>query len=183
MNNLRIGTKLALAFLIVTSFVVTVGWLGLGRLGELNEMIAQTGDRWSRAEIGAEGGNLVADQILNVMQLFVSKDPRETEQVFARIDATAQRGAVLVQKREELVASAKGRELLSKLKDARATYSGALARTRSLFAASWSQSAAFSGGRSASRSPQVRRSADSSAASSRAIANDLVFGSRSAVST
>ncbi len=135
MNNLRIGTKLTLAFLVVTSFVVTVGWLGLGRLGELNEMIAQTGDRWGRAEIGAEGGNLVADQILNVMQLFVSKDPRETEQVFARIDATAQRAAVLVQKREELVASAKGRELLGKLKDARATYSGALARTRALLQA------------------------------------------------
>jgi methyl-accepting chemotaxis protein len=135
MNNLRIGTKLTLAFLIVTSFVVTVGWLGLGRLGKLNEMIVQTGDRWARAEIGAEGSNLVADQILNVMQLFVSKDPREVEQVFARIDATAQRAAVLVQKREALDGSAKGRELLGKLKEARATYAGALARTRSLFQA------------------------------------------------
>jgi methyl-accepting chemotaxis protein len=132
MKNLRIGTRLTITFMLLIGFVAGVGALGVTRLDHLHEAVRQAGTRWARAEIGNEGSARVGYQIEMVMELFTSRSPAEAERLFAAIDENARRCAALVEKREALVTTERGHELMGKLKDARQAYLQAFGRAKAL---------------------------------------------------
>ncbi|MGB8930721.1 MAG: methyl-accepting chemotaxis protein, partial [Anaeromyxobacteraceae bacterium] len=133
MAKLRIGTRLALAFTFLIAVLIAVGWVGLSRMASINEHLDEVAiQRWGKAQIAAEGANRAQLQASLTGQLFLSKDEADVARVLEAMDANRRAAVVLVERREANVVQARGKELLQRVKEARAGYLEPYGRAKQL---------------------------------------------------
>src|SRR5271165_617758 len=119
----QIALQLALAFGLLISIVIGVGWLGLARMGRVNrDMGATVAERWTKVEASRRALSISdANNHIN-MQIFLLDDPKEIEQLLTRRSANSEMISALVKKLEGSAESGKEKELLEAVKAARSPY-------------------------------------------------------------
>ncbi|HSM91781.1 MAG TPA: methyl-accepting chemotaxis protein [Anaeromyxobacteraceae bacterium] len=136
MKALGIGTRLAISFAALILILVGVGWIGLSRMASINgslEVVAV--ERWGKAQLAAEGAERAQLQSGLIAQLFLTRDPAEQSRLLDAMDANRRAAVDLVAKREANVVQARGKELLQRVKDARAGYLAPYERAKGLLVA------------------------------------------------
>ncbi|MEW6563648.1 MAG: MCP four helix bundle domain-containing protein, partial [Pseudomonadota bacterium] len=122
-NNLRIGTRLGMAFLTLVILLTTVAGIGISRLSNLNDEIDKmVNDRFPKTVLVNEmidSINVIARAMRNT--LLVQKE-EDIEKELNRISEQRKIIADHLEKLENNIHSEKGKEHLKKLKDARAVY-------------------------------------------------------------
>jgi methyl-accepting chemotaxis protein len=122
MRKLRVGTRLAIAFTILSLFVFAVGSTGLGALRGMHDAInVILKERWAAAEAARRGSD-AAMAVSILEQRIVLVDGLERHRIDARIDEYRQRAGEAVAEVERLGLDAKAGDLLGTLKAARENY-------------------------------------------------------------
>ena len=81
----RIGVQLAIAFGLLVSILVGVGWLGLARMRSMNEDLeAIVGKRWAKVDVSRRALNYSAANNRITMEVFILDDQKEIEQLLRR---------------------------------------------------------------------------------------------------
>jgi PAS domain S-box-containing protein len=118
-----IGIKLAVAFGLLVSILVGVGWLGLSRMrrinADLNEILNR---RWSNVELSLEGlsaANSTYRLAMNVV-LLDHRDPKTVDALLAMRNVSSPRITVIETKIEEVANSDQERKLLARIRETRA---------------------------------------------------------------
>ncbi|HSN13801.1 MAG TPA: methyl-accepting chemotaxis protein [Anaeromyxobacteraceae bacterium] len=123
MKRLGIGARLAISFAALIAILVGVGWIGLSRMELINAHLDEVAvARWGKAQIAEEGANRAQLQSSLIGQLFLTRDPAQQARLLEAMDANRRAAVALVAKREANVVQARGKELLQRVKDARAGY-------------------------------------------------------------
>jgi methyl-accepting chemotaxis protein len=136
MKRLGIGARLAISFAALIAILVGVGWIGLSRMASINgnlDVVAV--QRWGKAQIAEEGANRAQLQAALIGQLFLTRDPAQQSRLLDAMDANRRAAVELVAKREANVVQARGKDLLQRVKDARAGYLDPYERAKALLLA------------------------------------------------
>lgn len=120
LKNLRIGTRLRIAFGLVLVFMVAIAAIGIERLSSLNEHIdALAGEDYLKVEVANKIIDAANADAQAVMLAQIEKKPALAREEFEKIAASDievdEHYAVL----DSLIASARGKELLGEMKAAR----------------------------------------------------------------
>jgi methyl-accepting chemotaxis protein len=120
----RIGVQLAIAFGLLVSILVGVGWLGLARMGSMNEDLeAIVGKRWAKVDVSRRALNYSAANNRITMEVFILDDQKEIEQLLRhRAENTEEISAAVNELEQRGAESGKEKELLNAVKAARAPY-------------------------------------------------------------
>ena len=131
MKNLGIGIRLAAAFGLLLAFLVAVGYLGLDRLGRLNEVVNElTDDRWVKAQKAARGSEYASAVALAVTRIHLETDPGEIQRLEASVDEVRRAASTLTDDLEKMGLDAEGQRLVSRLREDRKRYAEAFDRAR-----------------------------------------------------
>jgi methyl-accepting chemotaxis protein len=136
MTKLRIGTRLALGFSLLIAVLVGVGALGLSRMAHINENLDEVAvERWGKAQIATEGANRAQLQASLIGQLFLARDAADQRRILDAMDENRRAAVALVERRQANVVQVHARELLEKVKEARAGYLAPYERARAMLQA------------------------------------------------
>jgi methyl-accepting chemotaxis protein len=136
MKRLGIGARLAISFAALIAILVGVGWIGLSRMASINgnlDVVAV--ERWGKAQLAEEGANRAQLQASLIGQLFLTRDPAQQSRLLEAMDANRRAAVALVAKRDANVVQARGKDLLQRVKDARAGYLDPYERAKALLLA------------------------------------------------
>src|SRR5713226_4709838 len=116
------GVKLGIAFGFLISLLIGVGWLGLSRLGQANSNLNEIfNQRWAKVALARQATFYSNANYRMIMQAVLMKhfEKAETELLQTRREENVQKVAANQNKIEELLDSAKERELLNKVNEAK----------------------------------------------------------------
>jgi methyl-accepting chemotaxis protein len=132
-TKLRIGTRLALAFSLLIAVVIGVGWVGLSRMAHINANLDEVAvERWGKAQIASEGANRAQLQASLIGQLFLTRERADMDRILEAMENNRRAVVALVEKREATVVNARGKELLERVKEARAGYLDPYSRAKAM---------------------------------------------------
>ncbi len=134
MNGIRIGTRLALGFIVVIALACGLAWMLVGAGNALRGALDYVGnDRWRGAQLAVEGIAHSGDNGLAVGRIFLETDRARAEQLIAEMAANAKlNDATLEEVSERVTGCARGKEIYEKLRADRARSSAAYARAKAL---------------------------------------------------
>ncbi len=133
MNRSSIGVRLAIAFSFLVSILIVVGWLGLSRMDRINADLNDINyRRWAKVQL--------AQQAISYSQLssrllegaILTAQPEEIASLLAQRERNAGRITEIVQKLDKQVESARERELLRQVENARSAALESIARITGL---------------------------------------------------
>ncbi|MEY2633190.1 MAG: hypothetical protein RIR00_1844, partial [Pseudomonadota bacterium] len=127
LNNLKIGTRLVLAFGSVLVLLIALSLLAISRIGELNHDISGiTNDRMPKIEMSAQMVENTLLQARSVRNLILAEDKPFEKQQLELIGELRRQNSEILNKIEPMVNSVKGKELFSQLKSQRERYAAAV---------------------------------------------------------
>jgi methyl-accepting chemotaxis protein len=133
MKNISIGTRLGIGFCFLTAILVGVGWLGLDRMGQINNNLdVVVAKKWPQVQLTRGAVSRVEDNARITLLIFILKDKSEIERLLARQEDNKQEITALVEKLERSQDSEKGRMLISAVKEARRPYVDSFTRAKNL---------------------------------------------------
>jgi methyl-accepting chemotaxis protein len=136
MKNIRIGTRLSLAFGLVLLCVAGVGLVGLDRLSQLNEIVdGLTNVRWARVRLAEQGSNCAYEVSLSAHKMFLEKDPATVRRLEDEVDAKRREAAAITDKLETMGLHEEARRLIGEIKAARQRYAEAFGQAKQLLEA------------------------------------------------
>ena len=101
MKNSAIATKLGIAFALLISILLAVGWLGLSRMGRLNDEREEIiGERWARVQLSREALSYSNQNNRLTMQIFLSGNRDEIGGLQAQRVQTSDKISALVKRIE-----------------------------------------------------------------------------------
>jgi methyl-accepting chemotaxis protein len=122
-NNLRIGTRLALAFGALIALALLVGGIGITRLSDLNTSLALIGsDRVPKVQLTADitdDVNLIARELRNTL---IWDDQDKVQKALETANEARERANKHLDALAANITSAEGKERLAALNSARAAY-------------------------------------------------------------
>jgi methyl-accepting chemotaxis protein len=135
MNNLKIGTRLAVAFSALLAVMLCVGWVCLKRMAEINrnlEMILQK--RYAKIKLTNAAVAKVYDNGRITEELFLLKDRSQIDALVTQVEENKQVITADVASIEEGL-DEKGARLITEVKDARKPYVESFTRAKQLYLA------------------------------------------------
>lgn len=123
LNDMKVATKLALGFGVLIIMLTIVSFIGISRMGQINESLDQVMEqRWPRAEMAygiVERSNAIAIALRNMM---LTDDPQDRAQQRQTILQTRAELGAIIDKLEKEVTSVRGLELLQEIIQLRQAY-------------------------------------------------------------
>jgi len=123
-NNLKIGSRLGLAFAALIALALLVGIIGVTRLSNVNESLALIGsDRVPKVQQAAaitDDVNLVARELRNTL---IWSDEAKVQAALATVNEARERAGKTIEAMGATIASDEGKKRLAALVSARAAYS------------------------------------------------------------
>jgi methyl-accepting chemotaxis protein len=132
-KNWKIGTRLSLGFGVVLALITTMLVLALTQLasvGSLGDQIVS--EDWVKADAAGKLDAYTRANGQRTMELFFAADKTQTDSIRARIASNKKIVATSLDTLERLVASSDGKSLLTKIKEARASYVESFSRVEKL---------------------------------------------------
>jgi methyl-accepting chemotaxis protein len=125
------GIRLAAAFGLLLAFLAGVGYLGLNRLGHLNDVVDELTDvRWESAQKAARGSEYASVVALAVTRIHLETDPAAVQRLEASVDEVRRAASTLTDELERSGLDADGQRLISRLREDRKRYAEAFDRAR-----------------------------------------------------
>ncbi len=122
-KNMKIGVRLGLGFGLVVLLLIAVAYVGITRLGGLNDdlnLIVK--DRYAKASmayrINAEVGNIAR----NLRNMLLTNDPARIREEMNKVQESRKVIAENLEKTEKLIVLEKGKAILKTIKDNRVKY-------------------------------------------------------------
>ena len=127
LNNLKIGTRLAIGFAIALTLLITISVVSLTRINDIASATGMiTDDRMPKIEMSGDMLINVLGMGRSVRSIILSNDKAfEKAQTEIVLDLNKKNGEIL-DKLKPMINTAKGKELFDKLTEARAKYAPAL---------------------------------------------------------
>ena len=123
MNNMKVGTKLALAFGLVLALMAGIIATTLGGLGSVTQAMARVTEQdWVKLELANAVSSGARDNARRNMELFIAADPVQRARIHEQIEANKARITEALDKLDKLVHRAEGRAAMGKIRQARAVY-------------------------------------------------------------
>ncbi|MGE5651391.1 MAG: methyl-accepting chemotaxis protein [Bacillota bacterium] len=123
LKNMKIGVRLGLCFSVVILLLLGIAGLGISRLEKLDEGVKKiVDDRYPKVVLSYEligDINQIARSMRNVV---IFSDPEAVKKELAKIDTAKSDIKESIDKLEKSITSAKGKELLKAMLDARSKY-------------------------------------------------------------
>ncbi len=133
LQNLKIGARLALGFGLVLLLLVGTAWLGLNRMGVVQDSLdVIVEQRWTKMQMIQDSLEKVNENNMLALRILEAKDKAEAEQLIAKQDATRQSLSQVMDKLEESLNQEHGKQLFTAVKQTRAPYVEAFVRSRNL---------------------------------------------------
>jgi methyl-accepting chemotaxis protein len=132
-NRLGIGKRLALAFGLLTAFLVGVGWLAVERMQSLDESLTRVADvNWAKARLAQRALLAANDTSLRLNHAFLQMDREAAQKDFAAIDANRRTIDESLERVAALADDGAGQALFAKAREAWSTYGAAAQAARDL---------------------------------------------------
>ncbi|WP_114970756.1 methyl-accepting chemotaxis protein [Rhodoferax ferrireducens] len=122
-GNLRIGTRLGLAFAMLIQMMlgmVLIGVLGFNEVGDINSRIIEKD--WVKAEAANVINATTRANARSTMELLIATDQTQTAKLKAQIEANKKAISEALATLDKLIYLPEGRALLAQLKDLRGKY-------------------------------------------------------------
>ena len=115
--------RLILAFGVLVTILLSIGWLGLSRMARLNaNMQAVTDYHWAKVKLAREALGYSSLNSRITMQIFLLEDPQSIARLLAERAKNSERITDLVVKIEADLKSEKEKELITGVRSARLPY-------------------------------------------------------------
>jgi len=122
-KNEYIGFRLGIAFSLLITILVGVGWLGLSRMGRINADLEEiVNKRWAKVQLAREAMNYSSLNNRITMEIFLLRDREEIDPLLVRRAENTERISILVKKIEAQLESEREKELLAAVNAARWPY-------------------------------------------------------------
>ncbi|UGQ48157.1 methyl-accepting chemotaxis protein [Massilia endophytica] len=122
-SNMKIGMRLAVGFGLVMLLMAILTGVGVTRLmgiGKINDKIIE--QDWVKADAANTINVTTRANARRTMELFITSDKAKVDNIYQRIDANKKTINDALGTLDGLVASARGKELLARIKESRAAY-------------------------------------------------------------
>ncbi len=135
LNKLRLGTRLGMGFATVLALMLLAVATAVFNLNQADSASRRTIEvDWVKAEATATLTATTRANARRTMELFFAQDAAHAQQVRQRIAANKKKVAESLETLERLVASAEGKALLAKVKEARVAYVASFTKVDQLLA-------------------------------------------------
>ncbi len=132
--NMKIGVRLALGFGVVVALMLVIAFMGITRLGHLNESLDQVvSDKYPKTVAANEILKHLNRQARYLRNALLMSDAAQIEKELAGVAESRKIIAENLEKLDKTIKSPKGRELLKGLADARAKFIETQSRFVKLF--------------------------------------------------
>jgi len=133
LQNLKIGARLALGFGLVLVLLVGTAWLGLNRMGVVQDSVdVIVEQRWAKMVLIQDSMEKVNDNNILALRIVEANDKAEIEQLIAKQEATRQSLTQIMDKLEASLTLEHGKQLFAAIKQTRAPYVEVFVRSRNL---------------------------------------------------
>jgi methyl-accepting chemotaxis protein len=133
MRQFSIGARLAVAFGVLVALLVAVGWLGIDRLKALDDSMETVAHkRVGSLQLAQQALTRVQENARDTMQIFLVKDPADTERLGSRIEDNKREIGAVLDRIEPSLEFQRGRDLVRAIRERRAPYVDAFTRARNL---------------------------------------------------
>jgi methyl-accepting chemotaxis protein len=133
MKHLKIGIRLGMGFGFLIAVLIGVGWLGLDRMGQINEQLETIAKkRWTAVKMTEEAVARVNDNARITMEVFLLKDRAEIDRLLTQMEENKRVIGDILKKIEEGLDSEKAKGLISEIKERRAPYVDSFTRAKNL---------------------------------------------------
>lgn len=133
MKHVKIGTRLGLGFGVLVAILICVGWLGLNRMGQINEALRGIVEkRWSKVVETQEALTRVNENARLTMEMFLVTDKEAIGRIAASVEDNKRAITNLMESIENALEFDKGKALFASVKEARVPYVDSFTRARNL---------------------------------------------------
>ncbi len=132
--NMKIGVRLAIGFGLVVFLLIAIAFLGITRLGQVNDGVVDiVGDKWPKVE----KANLILDGINDIAiaarSLLLVDEPAAQKEILEQIYTARKSIGVQVEYLEKHLTLPRGKEILAKIMNGRQQYIAAQEKLIGLF--------------------------------------------------
>ncbi|MBI3658736.1 MAG: MCP four helix bundle domain-containing protein [Acidobacteria bacterium] len=133
-RDMRIGLRLTCAFGLVLVLMIGCIALGISRLADLDQTLESIINKeWKKTALGNEIMNLTDENAKATLSLAIIKDPAKVAEVARQINDRKAQNTKNLEQLSGLLYLPKGKELLSKIQEARGPYTTASTKAFQLF--------------------------------------------------
>jgi methyl-accepting chemotaxis protein len=133
MKHVKIGTRLGLGFGVLVAILICVGWLGLNRMGQINEALRVIVEkRWSKVVETQEAVTRVNENARLTMEMFLVTDKEAIGRIAASVEDNKRAITNLMESIENALEFDKGKALFASVKETRVPYVDSFTRARNL---------------------------------------------------
>ncbi len=133
MKNLKIGTRLAMAFGLVIAGMLGLGWMGLDQMSQANEQVDVLAvDLWGRLELTERALQKNNDNARITLMAFIQDDRNLVERLFSEQEENRREISGIIAELDKQVEAGRGRDLLANVKEARARFVDRFTQARRL---------------------------------------------------
>jgi methyl-accepting chemotaxis protein len=122
-KNMKIGMRLGLGFALVLLLLAVIAFIGITRLGHLNDSVEQiVNDRYPKTAAANEALKHLNRQARSMRNVLIMSDKAQIEKEIATVIESKKVVGEQIDKLDKTIHSAKGRELFKAVTDVRAKY-------------------------------------------------------------
>jgi methyl-accepting chemotaxis protein len=127
--NLRIATRLHVAFGVIIALMLVLSVIGINRLNSLDRITTHIADvEWAKVEAAMTVNALTRANAQRVNELFLATDAAHTDRILAQVAANRARVSEHLRTLDNLVYTPTGKELMAHIKEEREAYVASLTK-------------------------------------------------------